>query len=836
MRVLVIIIKNETSVMRLNKHFALAGCLLGLVGCIGEPSGRSSSSMQPSSSAASSSEAHSASSSVGNPMPTLQSVVFQEGEVGLCDFSPDEAVIESNWGGHVGEGFINSANENGVSLSWGVVVDAAKLMTLRVRYANGSNAPRNGTVVINNNGASQSIAFAETGAWDSWQNIELELPFYEGTNLITITAVNAQGLPNIDEISVTGFASIAAAQCRGGLVEAPVDNSNGSGEGITSVNAFQRTLFPILRESCAICHANGLGPQHSVADPSAAHSVAVNFADLSNPGSSRFVTRMRVDEHSCIGGNCESAGDILESAIREWAGLIDGSIIADDANACRTTLQQDLILLADLPFTNNLKILFGESALAGGDNILPDAATKLFSQKGLVANTSLINSRLDWAESVTDKVAENAEQFTGCFDRSRACIQGFVGDLAYRAFRRPVNQQEIDDLMSVFDVGASDSFSSGVKTMLQAIILSPSFNHRTEFGTRSTADGEYNLTPYEIANAMSFFLTDSMPDDQLLASAQSGRLVLPEERIAQAERLLSENVTRASIESTLLAAWNMGNIFGKAKDPGLFPEYTPNLAAQMYEETRLFLRNHLWDGDISRVLTSQTTYVNAALADLYGINFPGGDPNQFVEVQVPGNQRAGLLTQASVMTTFSRTDQTSVVARGLFVNGPLLCLPEIPSPPEDIIAAVEAQLDSGATEKELAEFRASTSPCSNCHSQFDAYGLLFERYDALGKYRTQDEAGNSTLDPIDLSLVAAFDGVISSATDFAQIAASGDEFVGCVTRHMFAYSTGDNGFTSHQCDVTNVTHHLSGDGSLTEIIKGVVGSPTLVKRVSEASK
>lgn len=822
--------------MKLMKLCVLLGWLLGLVGCISEPGGRSSSPVSSSSDIETSSQGHSSSSSVENQVPTPQSIAIQEGQVGLCDFTADVAVVESNWGGFLGDGFINTVNEDGVSLSWGLISDSATMLTLRIRYANGAASPRNSTVVINNNGAAQPIQFAQTGAWDNWQDIEIELPFYDGANLITITAANPQGLPNIDEVGVTGLASIEAAQCQGGLVKMPAGNAMGAGDEITSVEAFGRTLLPVLRENCAICHANGLGPQHSVADPSAAHSVAVNFADLSNPSNSRFVTRMRVDEHSCIGGNCESAGDILESAISEWAGLIDGSISADDANACKTVLQQDLILLADLPFTNNLKILFGESALAGGDNILPDAATKLFSQKGLVANTSLINSRLDWAEFVTDKLAENAEQFTGCFDRNRACIQDFVGDLAYRAFRRPVNQQEIDDLMSVFDVGASESFSSGVKTMLQAIILSPSFNHRTEFGTRSAESGEYNLTPYEIANAMSFFLTDSMPDDQLLASAQSGRLLLPQERVAQAERLLGEDATRASIESTLLAAWNMGNIFGKAKDPGLFPEYSPNLAAQMYEETRLFLRNHLWDGDISRVLTSQTTYVNEALADLYGINFPGGDPNQFVQVQVPGNQRAGLLTQASVMTTFSRTDQTSVVARGLFVNGPLLCLPEIPSPPEDIIAAVEAQLDSGATEKELAEFRASTSPCSNCHSQFDAYGLLFERYDALGKYRTQDEAGNSTLDPIDLSLVAAFDGVINSATDFAQIAASGDEFVGCVTRHMFAYSTGDNGFTSHQCDVTNVTHNLSDGGSLTEIIKGVVGSPTLVKRVSEASK
>src|SRR5690606_34833182 len=149
----------------------------------------------------------------------------------------------------------------------------------------------------------------------------------------------------------------------------------------------------------------------------------------------------------------------------------------------------------------------------------------------------------------------------------------------------------------------------------------------------------------------------------------------------------------------------LGNLFGKVKDPGLYPEFSAALASQMYRETELFLETHLWgDEGLSSLLTARTSPMNAALADLVGVPFPGSDPTEFVEVPLPP-ERIGLLTQPSVLATLSRTDSTSVVARGLFVNGPLLCLPKIPSPPEDAIAEIEAQLEHDMTERERAEAR-----------------------------------------------------------------------------------------------------------------------------------
>lgn len=516
------------------------------------------------------------------------------------------------------------------------------------------------------------------------------------------------------------------------------------------------------------------------------------------------------------------------SSVDPGAGGTGGG--TDAPLTCAPRFKQDLILLGELPFVNSLRDLFGANAIEG--RLAPDVTTKPFSQKGLVANTSLVGGRLDWASHVAESIADRVQEFTGCAGGDNACARQFVERFAHRAYRRPVDPAEINDLMTVFDGGAVTSFQFGIQLVVQAILVSPSFNHRTEYGERA-ADGSYPLTPHEFASTLSFLLTDSLPDDELLNAADSGALDTLEERETQALRMLSVESTKESVESTLLAAWTLGNIFGKVKDPTLYPEYSGALASQMYEETRLYLRKHLWSGGLTNVLSSQTTFVNQALADLYGIPFPGDNPNAFVEVQLPGNTRAGLLTQASVLTALSRTDETSVVARGLFVNGPLLCMPKIPSPPQSAIAIIEEQLHSDTTERERADFRAITSPCNNCHDQFDAYGLLFETYDAIGQHRTVDERGD-TIDPsVDLSKMLAFDETFGNAVEFANALAARPEFVECVTRHMIAYGTGEDGLQRSDCEVKQLTAKLSSTSTLADVVKAVVGSTALSTRISE---
>lgn len=606
-------------------------------------------------------------------------------------------------------------------------------------------------------------------------------------------------------------------------------SSNGNTNSL-SQQAFKETLYPILKDNCSICHnQNGIGvPPHGDNNLATAHEAASSVVDLNTPEFSRIVSRLRVDKHNCW-INCDAAADTAEQAIRDWKSALDGNPVVKN---CEPEFPRDLILLSDLPFVKSIKSMLGGWVAYGRTE--PDAATKLFSQKGTVANTSLLNTRLEWAAHVTGEFQRRAAQISGCMQADRSCARDYIQKTAHRAFKRPVTQTEVSELMAVFDEGAISSFTYGIKLAVQAILVSPSFNHRTEYGELN-ADGNYELTPHEYASTISFLLTDSLPDEELLAAAESGALSNPAERESQTMRLLSLDSTKESVESTLLSAWSLGNLFGKVKDRDTFPEYSPLLAAQMYEETRLFLRKHLWGGGLTNVLSSRTTYVNKALADLYNIPFPGNDPSQFEEVNINDGRRAGLLTQASLLTAYSRTDETSVVARGLFVNGPLLCLPRVPPPPEDIVAEIEQQLSSDSTEVERAEFRAATEPCKNCHAHFDAYGLMFEQYDAIGGFRELNERGEAIHAGVDLSNMAEFNGYVSGPVEFADMLAGREEFVQCVTRHLLAYGTGENGIQRNQCDVTDITDNLSNQSTLTDIIRSIATSPALSTRISEAN-
>jgi hypothetical protein len=278
----------------------------------------------------------------------------------------------------------------------------------------------------------------------------------------------------------------------------------------------------------------------------------------------------------------------------------------------------------------------------------------------------------------------------------------------------------------------------------------------------------------------------------------------------------------------------MGNIFGQVKDPGLFPQFSAGLASQMYHETELFLKDHIWDSEkgLSSVLTSRSTFLNESLAAIYEVPFTGATPSEFAPTELPADQRAGILTQASFMTAFSRTDSTSVVARGLFINGPLFCFPKILSPPESAIAELEAQLAEDLTERERAEHRAMTSPCLNCHNQFDAFGLLLESYDPIGQFRTlEDGVPIDTL--VEVVNKGAMDGPYSDVIAFSEQAALGPELGQCLTRHLLVYATGEDRISGQSCEVFNATLGLSPDATLRDVLVRVVQADAFSRRIAE---
>lgn len=534
-----------------------------------------------------------------------------------------------------------------------------------------------------------------------------------------------------------------------------------------------------------------------------------------------------------IGGNAGVAqGGDSGSGTSGASGSVSagtGGTAGTAPSECAVSIPSRLVLLGDFQFSNAARGLLGENAV---DPLAPGPEAKPFSQKGLAVTTSFVDKRLNWAGTAARSLNDRFTDVTSCTESdSDACAQTFLSTFAARAFRRPVTTEEVADIMTVFTVGKQTSFTTGVRLGVHAILASPSYSTRSEFGAVGQ-DGKRRLTPHEIASELSFMLMDSGPDAELTAAADSGALADPAEITRQVTRLIAKPEVQQNVTQTLMAAWGVSNLLGASKDMGQFPDYTPFLQSSMYHEAELFIGDVLWasGGPASALLTSTRTFVNAELAEYYGVTYPGaGDGSEYVPASMPAN-RMGLMTLPAIMAGRARSDNTSVVARGLFVNDWLLCLAEIDAPPEDLADDIQNLLAADMTEKERAEVRAQNGNCAGCHAQIDPPGLLFENYDAVGRYRTTLEG--ETIDASnDLTGLFSAGAPFANALEFANAAASSPELTACLARHVLAYGAAEDAIHANGCEVQAVIAALAAPNpSMTDLVLAISESPALTLR------
>ncbi len=393
------------------------------------------------------------------------------------------------------------------------------------------------------------------------------------------------------------------------------------------------------------------------------------------------------------------------------------------------------------------------------------------------------------AKRVGQHVFDNFATVTGCTDPPSAeCAQTYLADLAERAFRRPLTEREWTRLLQVFTETqtATGTVQQATQFTTYAIMQSPHFVYRTEFGTNVYA--EEVLAPYELASQLSYFLTDGPPDDELLLAAESGQLTTQEDLRLQADRLLATPAARENLQAAVFAYFEIPSLSDVVIDPGVAPDFTEGLRNSMYRETELFINHALWNGPLGNLLTSRTTFVNENLANLYGIAYPPAgsapDADGFAQVELDAN-RAGLLTNPGFLTARSRPDVPSVVGRGILVNATVLCA-EVPVFPENL-AEVVAEADAmfaDSSEREKADYRMKTPPCSNCHTTIDPYGLALDNFDVIGKYRATDPQGRQ----IDASVTLPDGTVTTTVPDLANHVVVSGQFATCMAKHMIDYA------------------------------------------------
>jgi hypothetical protein len=398
--------------------------------------------------------------------------------------------------------------------------------------------------------------------------------------------------------------------------------------------------------------------------------------------------------------------------------------------------------------------------------------------------TAMLDRLVRLAETATTTLKGKTATTLGCTAATDvACVRTGLQKFAHRAWKRPVEPAELDGLMAVHALGMTaapdDAGETGVMAAMQAVLTSASTLYRVEFSA-PVAGTQRVLTAHERASALAALLLDSTPDEALLAAADDGSLLNDATLIEQIDRLIKLPRVREHVTGTVLSSFHVPRVFTSPKDAKLFPDYSGELQNSMFEETRRFVEDVLWtrNAPVSELMTSRRSFIDADLAKLYGLPAP---KTPFEATMMPP-ERAGILTHASVMTVLSRPDKTSVVARGLFVRGNVLCLSKIPGPPMSVAAQVAAQLTADATQKDLANYRAMTSPCMTCHAQFDRFGLLLETFDPIGRHRPANS------EPVDFTGLDPLNGVVNDVGGFSAIIQEEQMFEKCFADRTFGYA------------------------------------------------
>ena len=324
-------------------------------------------------------------------------------------------------------------------------------------------------------------------------------------------------------------------------------------------------------------------------------------------------------------------------------------------------------------------------------------------------------------------------------ESGRACVERIVTDLARRAYRRPPARREIDSLLRVVDhaTAGGQSAEQGVQLAIQAMLVSPNFLFRIERDPDPRDPAlVHEVSPFELASRVSYFLWSSMPDAELMALAESGKLADPRVLEAQVNRMLADPRASAFAQNFAGQWLETRNLDVVKPDPDKFKEFTPELREAMKAETTMFFEHVLRENrPVSDFLNAKYTFLNERLASHYGIS--GVKGSELRKVELTTDRRGGVLSQAGVLTVSSYPTRTSPVIRGKYVLQNLLGIPPAP-PPADVPALEESAGTEQKSMREQLDVHRRNPTCAACHRNMDPLGFGLENYDAIGRWRETD--------------------------------------------------------------------------------------------------
>jgi hypothetical protein len=385
--------------------------------------------------------------------------------------------------------------------------------------------------------------------------------------------------------------------------------------------------------------------------------------------------------------------------------------------------------------------------------IPPDVSVDGFTTN--VAGAFVTEAHMDAYSSVGEAlaaraVAEAYGKVVPCATQDNACAGTFIEKFGLRAFRRPLTADEKGRYLGFFDASLTGGdFKAGVETTISAMLISPFFLFRSELGADS-GQGQFALTPYEVATALSYTYWGTMPDDALFTAAASGALASKQDIETQVRRLLADPRGRSKVASFFYEWTESARAYVATKDMGTYPALfnAPGgqnaIVGAMRSEQDAFVSNVVFDSTkkFGELFTADYTFANDELATYYGIPKPGtGDKTAKVTLGA-SSPRGGILTMGMFLMGHGRTNQSSPTQRGHMIRANMLCS-DVPPPPPNVDPTVQPGTP-GKTGRQQIEALTGSGVCATCHSLMNPIGFGLEGFDSAAQQRTTDNG-----DPVD---------------------------------------------------------------------------------------
>jgi hypothetical protein len=377
-------------------------------------------------------------------------------------------------------------------------------------------------------------------------------------------------------------------------------------------------------------------------------------------------------------------------------------------------------------------------------------------------------------------------------DDPQICAEQIITKIGTRAYRRPLAESDLADLLQYYRDGfGTGGFEEGIRAAITGILASPYFLYRIEQAPQSVKPGEtYRIDDVTLASKLSFFLWNTLPDDELLELANRGELSKEAVLKQQVDRMLKDPRSETLATNFFYHWLNLRRLEEVEPDRSIFPYASGrgDPRADYLTEVTLFAKSIFDENrNVLDLLTANHTYLNERVALLYGITDVKGD--KFRRVELKDSTRFGLLGKGAILMAAAYPNRTSPVLRGSFIleyisgTPPSAPPPNVPPFPENDIGTAKAR-----TVRDIMAKHRENPVCFSCHGIMDPLGFALENFDAVGVWRDKDRYAGTAID----SAAELPDGTpIKGPDDLRKALASHPEqFVQTFTEGLMTYALG----------------------------------------------